>query len=357
MPDQPQPPPTQPPRLFGSGRIAELVRDCPSFQSGFKPASLLSSPHAQTLYGVAREPAERLRRRLWFPSGGGARRKSSDTSAGSNSNNSNSSSKNSNGWAFRRQLVHTEDGGTIALDWWEEQWRKKRPEKSKQQQHQTPPSSTSSTSSSLSSSSPSSLPLPPTAPLLLVLHGLTGGSKEGYVKSLCAHGTSKGFRAVAVVYRGCGGLKLTSRRAYSATFTSDVSRAAQQARREFPLAASVVAVGFSLGAIILSKYLGEQDAGYWHHGRGGGSGGNGREEEEEEESGGEESGGGEIKGKQKKKKKKKKHFRLSPHHSAHSGENENDDLIDAAVAVSSPFCLESAGERLSRPWTGEQRER
>ena len=141
--------------------------------------------------------------------------------------------------------------------------------------------------------------------MLLVLHGLTGGSAEGYVKSLCAHGTSRGFRAAAVVYRGCGGLRLTSARPYGASFTADISRAAQQARREFPLASSLVAVGFSLGAIILSKYLGEQDAGYWHHGRGGGGGG------------------------------------------------EDDDLIDAAVAVSSPFCLESAGAKLSRPWTGD----
>ena len=264
--------------------------------------------------------------------------------------------KNSgNSWSFRRQLVYCEDGGTIALDWWEEQ--RPRPRKQRAKASPSPPSSSPSSSSPPPPPPPPSPALPPTAPLLLVLHGLTGGSNEGYVRSLCAHAASRcGFRAAAVVYRGCGGLALTSPRAYSATFTADVSRAAAQARREFPLASAVVAVGFSLGAIILSKYLGEQDAGYWHHGRGG-TGGGGRGGEWSRGGGDAESGGGDGGGKEKEedeKKKTRRHFRHSPHQT-HGGGEEDDDLIDAAVAVSSPFCLESAGEKLSRPWTGERR--
>ena len=342
----PEPQPQPQPLLVGSGPTAELVRDCPSFQLGFTPAPLLSSPHAQTLYGVAREPAERLRRRLFSGAGGAS------SSHSSSSPSASGSSLNSGGsWSFRRQLVHCEDGGTIALDWWEEQRPKQKKPKAKRRGAPSPPPASRTFASPSPSSSPP--PLPQNAPILLVLHGLTGGSKEGYVKSLCDHGTSRGFRAAAVVYRGCGGLRLTSARAYSATFTADVSRAAQQARSEFPLASSLVAVGFSLGAIILSKYIGEQDAGYWHHGR---SGGGGRESGGREEGrGGGESGGEE----EENKKKKRKHFLHSPHQGHNGGGGGglagNDDLIDAAVAVSSPFCLESAGARLSRPWTGEFR--
>ena len=321
MPDETRPQQPQPPRLVGSGPTADLVRDCHSFRLGFTPAPFLSSTHAQTLYGVAR------------------------------SSPSSSSSSNSGSWSFRRQLVHCEDGGTIALDWWEGQRRPKKPKARQQQQQQQRERSRKAPPSAPLPPSQPPPPLPPTAPLLLVLHGLTGGSSEGYVKSLCAHASSRGFRAAAVVYRGCGGLALTSPRAYSATFTADVSRAARQARREFPLAASLVAVGFSLGAVILCKYLGEQDAGYWHHGRGGRSGGGGGSGAGR----GGEGGGGGGGGGEEQREKKEKRFLHSPHqgHGGGGGKEDDDDLVDAAVAVSSPFCLESAGARISRPWTGE----
>ena len=49
---------------------------------------------------------------------------------------------------------------------------------------------------------------------------------------------------------------------YSATFTDDVHLAIRTLRSHF-LTAPVMAVGYSLGAVILTKYLGEAGNGLW----------------------------------------------------------------------------------------------
>lgn len=104
-------------------------------------------------------------------------------------------------------------------------------------------------------------PLPPSAPILLVLHGLTGGGREGYIKGSCAAAAAAGWRAAVLTYRGCGGLALTSPRPYTATWTADVAAALSAAGAAYPAAASTAAVGYSLGAVILAKYVAEAEAG------------------------------------------------------------------------------------------------
>ena len=140
---------------------------------------------------------------------------------------------------YRRQLLPLPDGGTPALDWWDDD----------------------DGASGGARGRPS--PPPPTAPLLLVLHGLTGGSREGYVKGACAAASAAGFRAAALTYRGCGGLPLSSPSPYGASWTADVAVAAAAAREAWPAAAGLVAAGYSLGAVILAKYLAEQGDGLW----------------------------------------------------------------------------------------------
>ena len=49
---------------------------------------------------------------------------------------------------------------------------------------------------------------------------------------------------------------------YSATFTDDVHLAIRTLRGRF-LTAPIMAVGYSLGAVILTKYLGEAGKGNW----------------------------------------------------------------------------------------------
>ena len=55
---------------------------------------------------------------------------------------------------------------------------------------------------------------------------------------------------------------MTSPRCYSAAFTDDVHQAVCELRRRFP-GAPIVAAGYSLGAMLLTKYLAEADSGHW----------------------------------------------------------------------------------------------
>ncbi|CAN0331008.1 unnamed protein product, partial [Scytosiphon promiscuus] len=67
----------------------------------------------------------------------------------------------------------------------------------------------------------------------------------------------RGWRAVAMNHRGCGGTLLTSGWAYNGAFTGDVRLAVNHIRGRYP-DAPLYAVGYSLGASLLVKYLGEE---------------------------------------------------------------------------------------------------
>ncbi|CAN0170596.1 unnamed protein product, partial [Scytosiphon promiscuus] len=67
----------------------------------------------------------------------------------------------------------------------------------------------------------------------------------------------RGWRAVAMNHRGCGGTLLTSGWAYNGAFTGDVRLAVNHIHGRYP-DAPLYAVGYSLGASLLVKYLGEE---------------------------------------------------------------------------------------------------
>ena len=62
-----------------------------------------------------------------------------------------------------------------------------------------------------------------------------------------------------IVYAG---LPLTNSRTYSAAFTDDAHFAVEEIQRRFP-DAPLSAAGYSLGSLILTKYLAEADTGKW----------------------------------------------------------------------------------------------
>ncbi|CAE6417695.1 unnamed protein product [Rhizoctonia solani] len=97
------------------------------------------------------------------------------------------------------------------------------------------------------------------SPIAVVLHGLTGGSHEHYIRALMTDLTSAnaGFRAVVVNGRGCAGAPVTSPQLYHGGTTDDLRHALLYIRSQFP-SAPLMGVGFSVGANMLAKYLGEE---------------------------------------------------------------------------------------------------
>ncbi|KAH7097335.1 AB-hydrolase YheT [Auriculariales sp. MPI-PUGE-AT-0066] len=129
---------------------------------------------------------------------------------------------------YERTLLRLTDGGTIGLDW------------------------TAGHEDFLEDT-----------PILVVKHGLTGGSYESYVRAVisrvCAP-TSEGglgIRAVVCNFRGCANVPLTSLQFYSAGHTDDLRTALSYIRTTYPKA-PLVGIGFSLGASVVTRYVAEE---------------------------------------------------------------------------------------------------
>ncbi|KAI9353324.1 Alpha/Beta hydrolase protein [Zopfochytrium polystomum] len=126
---------------------------------------------------------------------------------------------------YEREILNTPDGGIISIDW--------------------------------------SPKLPTTdlkaekVPLMVIFHGLTGGSHETYVQDLVERWNEKGYRAVVVNSRGCAETELKSHILYSAGWTEDVRLAVNYIKRILPNT-PLFATGFSLGANFLTKFVGEE---------------------------------------------------------------------------------------------------
>jgi uncharacterized protein len=93
-------------------------------------------------------------------------------------------------------------------------------------------------------------------PTVVILHGLCGCSKSTYVQSLQSRLSHMGFPSVAVNFRGCSGEVNRLAKAYHSGITEDISEvlnalSAQREGQKFAL------VGFSLGANVVVKWLGE----------------------------------------------------------------------------------------------------
>ncbi len=100
--------------------------------------------------------------------------------------------------------------------------------------------------------------LPPDdAPLVLLLHGLEGSARSSYAYETYRQLARRGVRSVGINFRSCSGQINRKPYTYHAGATGDVILVLEQLQRWFPQSA-LGAVGFSLGANMLLKYLGEQ---------------------------------------------------------------------------------------------------
>jgi predicted alpha/beta-fold hydrolase len=95
------------------------------------------------------------------------------------------------------------------------------------------------------------------SPVALVVHGLEGSSDSAYVRETCRGLWDRGVRAVALNFRSCGGEPNRLPRFYHAGDTGDVAHVLDLMAQRFP-GVPLAAVGFSLGANVLLKYLGER---------------------------------------------------------------------------------------------------
>jgi predicted alpha/beta-fold hydrolase len=98
------------------------------------------------------------------------------------------------------------------------------------------------------------------APLVVLLHGLSGSSRSGYIVGLQQALAVCGFRSVALNFRGCSGEYNRTAWCYHSGETSDFDHVYRTIRRREPQT-PLAAVGFSLGGNMLLKWLGERREG------------------------------------------------------------------------------------------------
>eukprot|EP00798_Chlamydomonas_sp_ICE-L_P012777 gene12777-16034_t len=126
--------------------------------------------------------------------------------------------------SYSREFLHMADGGIVTLDW------------------------------ELDDS------LPPTAPLLLMLPGLTQGSESSYICWAVESARRSGIRAVVFNSRGTADSPVTTPQLYSGCYTGDLSAVVTHISKKFPKLL-LMAAGWSMGANILVRYLGEKGDG------------------------------------------------------------------------------------------------
>jgi predicted alpha/beta-fold hydrolase len=149
----------------------------------------------------------------------------------------------------RRQFTQPKDGGTFAVDFVVV------PEFSASESCNDLPERTRYMTEELGSED--------NRPMLITLHGISGGSHEVYLRAVL-HALLMGpggeeWEACVVNARGCAMSTITSPQLFNARWTADVHEVVKYLRRVFPNR-PLFAIGFSLGANILTNYLGEEGA-------------------------------------------------------------------------------------------------
>ena len=97
------------------------------------------------------------------------------------------------------------------------------------------------------------------SPLVVLFHGLEGGSGSHYALALMAEVARRGWRGVVVHFRGCGGEENRLPRAYHSGDTGEADWILRRLAAG-PSGAPLYATGVSLGGNVLLKWLGEAGA-------------------------------------------------------------------------------------------------
>jgi predicted alpha/beta-fold hydrolase len=94
-------------------------------------------------------------------------------------------------------------------------------------------------------------------PMLVCLHGLSGGSYEVYLRQVVAPVTAAGWECCVVNGRGCALAQITSPHLFNARATWDIRQTVHWLRKTFPNR-PLYGIGFSLGANIITNYIAEE---------------------------------------------------------------------------------------------------
>ncbi len=97
----------------------------------------------------------------------------------------------------------------------------------------------------------------PGSPVVLVLHGLEGSIDSPYARGLLNLVAGKQWTGVLMQFRGCSGRHNRLDRSYHSGDTGDIHAVVTALKQRYP-ERPLVAVGISLGGNVLLKYLGEQ---------------------------------------------------------------------------------------------------
>jgi len=100
-------------------------------------------------------------------------------------------------------------------------------------------------------------PLNPSNRVVLILPGLNNDSRTSFVQATMHYFSEGGFQAVALNYRGIGGVELTSARVGCADSWRDLNEVIDHIVAARP-GAILFAMGFSMGAGLLLRYAGEE---------------------------------------------------------------------------------------------------
>ena len=96
-----------------------------------------------------------------------------------------------------------------------------------------------------------------TTPIVVLFHGLAGSFESPYIQGVVKELSAHGFSAVLMHFRGCTGNDNRLPRSYHSGDTGDALEFTQALQERYPQA-KLYGVGYSLGANMLLKLLGEK---------------------------------------------------------------------------------------------------